>query len=60
HEKINGQSLKDVYWYKKEPVAEIPVPVLGPDLMDTRQYQLIKQVSFAKPEESSPDTEEKE
>lgn len=58
HAKINGQSLKDVYWYKKEPVPEFPVPVLGPDLIDPRQYQIIKRINFIKPENPSADNEE--
>ncbi len=40
-EMIDQQSIKEVRWYGKEPVKEIPVPVLGPDLMDPRQYQQI-------------------
>ncbi len=42
---IDGQSLKTVRWYQKGPIAEIPVPVLGPDLMDPRQYDLIREVA---------------
>ena len=45
HAKINGQSLKDVAWYQKEPIHEIPVPILGPDLIDPRQIELIKTIS---------------
>ena len=40
--KIDNESLKSVRWYRKEPLPEIPVPVLGPDLMDARKYALIK------------------
>lgn len=40
--KIDNESLKSVRWYRKEPLPEIPVPVLGPDLMDAREYALIK------------------
>ena len=45
HAKINGQSLKDVAWYQKEPIHEIPVPIMGPDLIDPRQIELIKTIS---------------
>lgn len=45
HVKINGQSLKEVAWYQKEPIHEIPVPILGPDLIDPRQIDLIKTIS---------------
>jgi hypothetical protein len=29
-----------VRWYQKEPIEAIPVPVLGPDIMDPRKYEL--------------------
>jgi len=35
-EKIDGQSVLDVPWYRSEPIAEIPQPLLGPDLIDPR------------------------
>ncbi len=41
--KIDTQSLKDASWYRKEPSQPILVPVLGPDLMDPRKYELIKE-----------------
>lgn len=34
--------IKDTRWYGKEPVPEIPIPILGPDLMDLREFALIK------------------
>lgn len=37
-EKIEGQSIKNVRWYKKEAVEPIPVPILGPDLIDLRDF----------------------
>jgi NADH-quinone oxidoreductase subunit B len=36
--KIDHESLKTVRWYSKEAIPEIPVPVLGPDLMDPRRF----------------------
>lgn len=42
HEKITGQSLKEVAWYQKVPIHEIPVPILGPDLIDPRKIELIR------------------
>ncbi len=45
HEMIESQSIKSVRWYKKEPLPEIPVPILGPDLMDPRDFQKIKEIS---------------
>jgi NADH-quinone oxidoreductase B subunit len=35
-EKIDGQSVLDVAWYKREPIEELPQPLLGPDLVDPR------------------------
>ena len=46
--KIDKQSIKNVRWYSKDPVDPIPVPVLGPDLMDPREYGLIKEFSTPK------------
>jgi len=41
--KIDTESLKQVRWYQKAPVEDIPVPVLGPDLVDPRKYEAIKE-----------------
>ena len=45
-ERIDKQSIKHVRWYKKgaDQVA-IPEPILGPDLIDPRKIQSIKQVA---------------
>lgn len=43
--KIDRESLKEVRWYQKESEGDIPVPVLGPDLMDPAKYSLIKQAT---------------
>jgi len=42
HEKIDRQSFRDVPWYKKDQAEAIPVPVLGPDLIDLRRIPEIK------------------
>lgn len=56
HAKIEGQTLKnDAYWYKKEPLPEIPVPILGPDLMDPRQFELIRHASASSTEDLTAD-----
>ena len=34
--KIDGQSVRDVSWYGRNPRPEVPVPILGPDLIDLR------------------------
>jgi NADH-quinone oxidoreductase subunit B len=36
--KIDRQSIRDVRWYKKEAVDPIPIPILGPDLIDQRDF----------------------
>jgi NADH-quinone oxidoreductase B subunit len=43
-EKIDQQSIATAPWYKKDdPTTEVvPVPVLGPDLVDMRQVDIIK------------------
>lgn len=40
--KIENESIRTVRWYRREAVPEIPIPVLGPDLMDPRRYAEIK------------------
>jgi NADH-quinone oxidoreductase subunit B len=45
---IDTQSIKTVRWYRKGAEEAIPVPVLGPDLMDPREYELIKKYTAEK------------
>jgi len=40
--RIDHQSIKSVRWYQKEPIPAIQIPILGPDLMDPRQFEEIK------------------
>lgn len=54
--KIDAQSLKNVPWYGKKPLAEIPIPVLGPDLMDVRQYAQIKEYTQKKLADAAVET----
>ena len=43
-EKIKGQSLRTVPWYRSEDRTEaIAVPILGPDIVDPDQIPLIKE-----------------
>ncbi len=45
-EKIDQQSIATVPWYGKgDPTADgvVPIPVLGPDLVDLRQLDIIRQ-----------------
>jgi NADH-quinone oxidoreductase subunit B len=57
--KIDGESLKTVRWYSKVPAAEIPVPVLGPDLMEPSKYALIKSEQAARKETAAASDSEK-
>ncbi len=42
-EKIDKQSIKTVRWYQKGPDSvEVPIPMLGPDLIDPRRIPEIK------------------
>ena len=40
--KIDAQSIKQVRWYGKESVEAVPIPILGPDVIDPRQFSMIK------------------
>ncbi len=42
--KISGESISNARWYDKQADGEIPVPVLGPDLIDVRKNQQIQAV----------------
>jgi NADH-quinone oxidoreductase subunit B len=44
--RIDGQSLgnlEDVPWYGVGPSDPVPVPILGPDIIDPRQMEIIRQ-----------------
>jgi len=45
HEKVQKQKLSQVPWYRKGEARVIPVPVLGPDLVDLRQVEEIAAVA---------------
>lgn len=62
---IDKQSIKTVRWYRKEPVPPLPVPILGPDIMDPLRFTEIKDYTEKKlqaqqtaaqpaPEQSTP------
>jgi NADH-quinone oxidoreductase subunit B len=45
-EKIDKQSIRKVRWYQKGPDSvEVPVPVLGPDLIDLRRTAEIRKIA---------------
>ena len=43
-EKIEKQSITQVPWYRKTDIEAIPVPVLGPDLIDLRRAVEIREL----------------
>lgn len=53
---IDNEPIKGSRWYSKGPANEIPVPVLGPDLMDPRKFALIKQAAREKAQVSEEAT----
>lgn len=53
-EKIDKQTIKkDATWYHKGTFEPLPVPVLGPDLIDMRKLELIKESTREKPEDNT-------
>lgn len=36
--KIDNQSIMEVPWYGREPAQDVPIPILGPDLVDPRDF----------------------
>jgi NADH-quinone oxidoreductase subunit B len=50
HKKMEGQRLgnwNSMPWYSKGPSDEIPLPVLGPDIVDPRQAAILRQQAEA-------------
>ncbi|MBI5929081.1 MAG: NADH-quinone oxidoreductase subunit NuoB [Chloroflexi bacterium] len=46
HKKMEGQRITNrnsVPWYSKGPSEEIPLPILGPDIVDPRQAAILRQ-----------------
>jgi len=48
--KVKKEQMKKTGWYSKEPVVEVPIPVLGPDVFDPRKNDIIYAETH-KPEE---------
>jgi hypothetical protein len=49
--KIDGQEVRTASWYRREPADEVPVPMLGADLVDMRRVEEIRALSEAEPQE---------
>jgi NADH-quinone oxidoreductase subunit B len=50
--KVDTEAIKTARWYQKGELEAIPVPVLGPDLMDPRKYALIRESTQPKADET--------
>lgn len=59
-EKIDKQSVRTVPWYQKEdPTEYVPIPVLGPDLVDLRQIDIIRrEAAKSNNDEALPESQE--
>ena len=55
-QKIDNQSIKAVRWYGQQTSEAVPLPVLGPDLLDPRQHALLAQQA-GKPSETAEPVE---
>lgn len=46
HEKVFKQSVRTALWYRKDQLNEaVPVPVLGPDLLNPRDREALKELA---------------
>jgi NADH-quinone oxidoreductase subunit B len=59
-EKIDKETLKTASWYNKEPSVAIPVPILGPDLIDPRKIPHIQEIMKANKEAKAEASDEPE
>jgi NADH-quinone oxidoreductase subunit B len=46
--KVDTEHWPDSRWYSKDPIPAIPIPVLGPDVMDPGEYDQIEKISKEK------------
>ena len=53
-QKIDNQSIKSVRWYGQQTSEAVPLPVLGPDLLDPRQHALLAQQAGQPSESAEP------
>jgi len=59
HKRIEAQTVRTVPWYRNTPSDEIPVPVLGPDLIDPRRAYIMRREA-GQPEPPVEETESEE
>ncbi len=59
YEKIEKQSILTVPWFRKGDIEAIPIPILGPDLIDPRRMSEIRDINqlVAKPAATAPAAE---
>ncbi len=43
--KVAQEKIQNMRWYQKAPIEPIPVPILGPDLINPRQIELISKLT---------------
>lgn len=58
HKKIESQSLRTVPWYRSGESEAVPMPILGPDIIDPRQAALLRQQVESANASASPAPEE--
>ncbi len=54
HDQIQNESIREARWYRKDAIPPVPVPLLGPDLIDVRQVPAIR--GTAQPAKARPAT----
>ena len=42
-DRVQHERISQVRWYRKDPIPEVPVPLLGPDLIDVRQRRAVRE-----------------
>ncbi len=58
HKRIEAQKIRHVPWYRKTPSDSVPVPVLGPDLIDPRRAHIIRRQAQTEAEAEETPSEE--
>ncbi len=53
-EKIDTQSVTSVRWYRKAPIEAIPIPLLGPDLINPRDLPALREKAVQPAQPSQP------
>ena len=60
-QKMDHESIRTAPWYQKESPAEVvPIPALGPDIVDLRQLDIIRAHAGTVPEQTEALAEEQE